>query len=182
MTTKRPFTVSGIAPDPAEDVSWHTIQCRIPFRKVFVMCVLSSTVERVVRKVGEGVFVDGQDKHARARTRRRTDDDEDEDGDGVVCHEDEDGEDVEAGGSTRPPRTRVKGEERTAAEVKASAKAKGKGKARGESNVMDEDEEEKEEADAESAIMFIFLRSLAHLVWRVQCSQQFRALRPSITI
>ena len=47
---------------------------------------------------------------------------------------------------------------------------------------MDEDEEEKEEADAESAIMFIFLRSLAHLLWRVQCSQQFRALRPRITI
>jgi len=46
--------------------------------------------------------MEGQDKHARAR--RRTEDDEDEDE--VVYHEGEDGEDVEAGGSTQPSQTR----------------------------------------------------------------------------
>ena len=79
--------------------------------------------------------MDGQDKHA--RVRRRTDDDE------VVYHKDEDGEDVEAGGSTRLPQARMNWGRR---------------------------EPQPKERQV-SAIMIIFLRSLAHLVRCVQCSQ-----------
>ena len=84
-------------------------------------------MEGKLKNVGEGAFAEGQDKNARAR--RRTEDDEEEDDDEVVCHEGEEGEDVEAGGSTQPSQMRKEGKERTATKGTASAKAKGKGKA-----------------------------------------------------
>lgn len=96
--------------------------------------------EGKLKRVGEGAFVEGQDKHA--RSRRRTDEDEDEDEDEVVYHEDEDGEDVEAGGSTQPSQGRKKGKGRGTVKGKASAKTKGKGKAREESMEVDGEEEE----------------------------------------
>ena len=96
--------------------------------------------EGKLKRVGEGAFVEGQDKHARAK--RRTDDDEDEDEDEVVYHEGEDGEDVEAGGNTQPSQARTKGKGKATAKGKASAKAKGKRKAREESMEVDDEEEE----------------------------------------
>lgn len=94
-----------------------------------------------LKKVGEGAFVEGQDKHA--RTRRRADDDEDEDEDEVLYYEDEDGDGAEAGGSTQPSQTQKKGKGKgkAAAKGKVSAKGKGKGKARDESMEVDEEEE-----------------------------------------
>lgn len=97
--------------------------------------------EAKLKKVGEGAFVEGQDKHA--RVRRRSDDDEDEDEDEVV-YQDEDGDDAEAGGGTQPSQTQTqkKGKGKATAKGKASAKAKGKVKARDESMEVDEEGEE----------------------------------------
>ena len=61
--------------------------------------------ENHLKKVGEGVFVEGQDK--RARARRRPDDEDHEDKDEVVYYDDEDG--AEAGGGTQPFQTQNKG-------------------------------------------------------------------------
>ena len=93
--------------------------------------------EGKLKKIGEGAFVEGQDKHARAR--RRADDDEDEDEEEVVYREDED-EGAEAGGNTQPSQRQKKGKGKVTA--KASAKGKGKGKAREESMEVDVEEEE----------------------------------------
>jgi len=95
--------------------------------------------EGKLKKVGEGAFVEGQDKHAKARRRS---DDEDEDEDEVVYYDDEDGDDAEAGRGTQPSQTQKKGKGKGVAKGKASAKAKGKWKAREESMEVDEEGEE----------------------------------------
>jgi hypothetical protein len=95
--------------------------------------------EGKLKKIGEGAFVEGQDKHA--RVRRRSDEDEDDDEDEVVYYEDEGG-DAEAGGSTQPSQSQKKGKGKAVAKGRASAKAKGKGKAREESMEVDEEGEE----------------------------------------
>jgi len=120
--------------------------CHAAYKRARQTCPVCDTPwnngdsEGKLKKIGEGAFVEGQDKHA--RTRRRTDDDEDEDEDEVVYYEGEDGEDAGASGSTQPSQTRKKGKGKATAKGKASAKAKGKGKAREESMDVDVEEEE----------------------------------------
>ena len=121
--------------------------CYAAYRRARQTCPVCETPwngdsEGKLKKVGEGAFVEGQDKHARARRRTDDDEDEDEDEDGVVYHEDDGGEEVEVGASTQPSQTRKKGKGRTTAKGKASAKTKGKGKAREESMEVDVEEEE----------------------------------------
>jgi hypothetical protein len=93
--------------------------------------------EGKLKKVGEGAFVEGQDKHARAR--RRTDDDEDEDEDEVVYHEDEDGE-SRSRRSTQPSQRQKKGKGKGHSQREGECQSKGKGKAREESMEVDEEE------------------------------------------
>jgi len=115
--------------------------CYAAYRRARQTCPVCDSVwngdsEGKLKKIGEGAFVEGQDKHVR---RRRAEDDEDEDEGEVVYHEDEDGED---GGVTQPSQTQKKGKGKATSKGKASTKAKGKGKAREESMEVDSEEEE----------------------------------------
>ncbi|KAF9780554.1 Nse1 non-SMC component of SMC5-6 complex-domain-containing protein [Thelephora terrestris] len=118
--------------------------CYAAYKRTRQMCPVCEASwggdsEGKLKKIGEGAFVEGQDKHAKARRRADDDEDEDEDEDEVVYHEDED---AEAGGSTQPPQSQKKGKGKATGKGKASAKAKGKGKAREESMEVDTEEEE----------------------------------------
>ena len=116
--------------------------CYAAYRRARQACPVCSVPwdrdsEGKLKRVGEGAFVEGQDKHARAKRRR--DEDEDEDEGEVEYHEDEDGEDP---GSTQPSQTQKKGKGKAATKGKASAKAKGKGKERAREESMELDTEE----------------------------------------
>ena len=96
--------------------------CYAAYKRARRICPVCDTpwngdFKGTLKKVGEGAFVEGQDKYATAR--RRTDDD---DKDEVVYYEGEDGEDVEAGGSTQPSQAK---KEKGKAAAKREAGARG---------------------------------------------------------
>ena len=83
--------------------------CYAAYKRARQMCLVCDTPwngdsEGKLKKIGEGVFVEGRDKHMKAR--KRADDDEDEEEDEVVYQEEED---AEAGGSTQASQTQKKG-------------------------------------------------------------------------
>ena len=115
--------VSGVVPATVKESFSH---CHAAYKQAGKTCPVCDThwngdSEGKLKKIGEGAFVEGQDKHMKAR--RMADDDEDEEEDEVVYQEDED---AEAGGSTQPSQTQKKGKGRRRERGRQVPKRRGK--------------------------------------------------------